>query len=184
MTRDLSQFDAARVLVVGDVMLDRYWHGATTRISPEAPVPVVRVTDTEVRAGGAANVAANISALGARVTLSGIVGEDDAARTLAELMHQSAVEYMPVADSTRPTVCKMRVMSRHQQLMRLDFEEPPEDDAVASQLMQRFAEKIGSYDVVVLSDYAKGTVSATSALIDAARDHDVRVLVADTVPLA
>ena len=177
MNFDLSEFDTARVLVLGDVMLDRYWHGATTRISPEAPVPVVRVTDTEARAGGAANVAANISALGAAVTLSGVVGDDEAARVLADLMQAHGVDYQPLADASRPTVSKMRVMSRHQQLMRLDFEEIPGDDKMARRLMARFAGAIGDYDVAVLSDYAKGTVSATSGFMDAARERGVRVLV-------
>ena len=177
MNLDLSEFDATRVLVLGDVMLDRYWHGATTRISPEAPVPIVHVTDTEARAGGAANVAANISALGAAVTLSGVVGDDEAAFMLADLMQAHGVDYQPHTDPSRPTVSKMRVMSRHQQLMRLDFEEVPGSDEVARALMSRFAGGIGDYDVVVLSDYAKGSLSATSGLLDAAEACGVRVLV-------
>ncbi|HGV6666173.1 TPA: PfkB family carbohydrate kinase, partial [Escherichia coli] len=124
-------FDQAPVLVVGDVMLDRYWHGATSRISPEAPVPVVRVEQHEDRPGGAANVALNLAALGAPAFLVGVTGEDEAAASLADSLGAVGVTTRFQRIAGQPTIVKLRVMSRHQQLLRVDFEEPFRTDAQA-----------------------------------------------------
>ena len=117
------QFNSAQVLVVGDVMLDRYWHGATARISPEAPVPVVQVQQREDRAGGAGNVALNIAALGGGVSLLGLVGADEEARVLAQRLQAAQVHCDFETITSHPTITKLRVISRHQQLLRMDFEE-------------------------------------------------------------
>ena len=123
MTMHLPSFKAARVLVVGDMMLDRYWHGGTSRISPEAPVPVVHVGDTEERPGGAANVALNTAALGARTRLLGIVGQDAAAGSLQAMLDSAGIAHALHKYPDKRTVTKLRVMSRQQQLIRLDFED-------------------------------------------------------------
>ncbi|HAJ92381.1 MAG TPA: bifunctional heptose 7-phosphate kinase/heptose 1-phosphate adenyltransferase [Gammaproteobacteria bacterium] len=169
-------FDQARVLVVGDVMLDRYWHGATSRISPEAPVPVVHVGQTEERAGGAANVALNIVALGAQTRLLGVTGDDEPADSLEALLSGAGIDcrFQKIADT--PTVTKLRVISRHQQLIRLDFEDGFEtiDGAV---LMESYRQALGHSDVVVLSDYGKGTLADIESLISLARAAGKPVLV-------
>jgi D-beta-D-heptose 7-phosphate kinase/D-beta-D-heptose 1-phosphate adenosyltransferase len=123
MKPELPDFDAAHVLVVGDLMLDRYWHGDTSRISPEAPVPVVRVGEAEERAGGAGNVALNIAALGAHATLLGLTGQDEASEALKKLLRKQGVacDFEQVLESA--TITKLRVLSRHQQLIRLDFDD-------------------------------------------------------------
>src|SRR5690554_4305796 len=123
MKLDIPRFDTARVLVVGDVMLDRYWHGATSRISPEAPVAVVRVQNTEDSPGGAGNVALNVAALGAAASLVGVVGDDPAGRDLETRLAAAGVLCEFLRSPSKPTVTKLRVVSRHQQLIRLDFEE-------------------------------------------------------------
>ncbi|MBN8443600.1 MAG: D-glycero-beta-D-manno-heptose-7-phosphate kinase [Thauera sp.] len=176
MLLPLPDFSGSRVLVVGDVMLDRYWHGATSRISPEAPVPVVRVGEDEVRAGGAGNVALNATALGARTTVVGLVGEDEAGRLLAAQLEGRGVRCALQTVSDAPTITKLRVISRHQQLIRLDFEQ-----AFAAQharLMESaVAELIGGADVLILSDYSKGTLAGVQALIALAREQGVPVVV-------
>lgn len=168
MSIDIPNFSSARVLVIGDVMLDRYWHGATSRISPEAPVPVVRVEREEWRPGGAANVALNIAALGGGVRLLGLVGQDEAAERLTEILQSRGVDTHLIALSGRPTITKLRVTSRHQQLMRLDFEEPllPATDDL---LVKEFEDHLRAVEVVVLSDYAKGTLAQPQRLIELAR---------------
>ncbi|QYK02006.1 bifunctional D-glycero-beta-D-manno-heptose-7-phosphate kinase/D-glycero-beta-D-manno-heptose 1-phosphate adenylyltransferase HldE [Shewanella psychrotolerans] len=176
MKISLPAFEKAKVLVVGDVMLDRYWTGATGRISPEAPVPVVRVNQVEDRPGGAANVALNIAALGGQVHLAGIVGEDETADALTQGVKTLGVEpkWHRVAD--KPTITKLRVMSRNQQLLRLDFEEPYA--ASHSQALLKQAEsELENVAVVVLSDYAKGAIDNPQAFIALARAKGVKVLV-------
>lgn len=157
-------------------MLDRYWHGATSRISPEAPVPVVQVNEDEVRAGGAGNVALNAAALGARSTVVGLVGEDEAARLLGERLQAQGVHchLQPVSDA--PTITKLRVISRHQQLIRLDFEQPfsPTHEALVQAAVVTL---LADSDVLILSDYAKGTLAGVAALIELARMHGVPVVV-------
>ncbi|TAM87794.1 MAG: D-glycero-beta-D-manno-heptose-7-phosphate kinase [Candidimonas sp.] len=171
--------DAVRrqhILVVGDVMLDRYWFGEVDRISPEAPVPVVRIARREDRLGGAANVARNAAALGARVTLVGVVGADEAGRRVRELVRDAGIAERLVDDGISPTTLKMRVLGRQQQLLRVDFEEGP-SEASLSAMSDWVADLIPAHDVVVLSDYAKGTLRHIEQLIDAARDAHRPVLV-------
>lgn len=172
----IPPFEKARVLVVGDVMLDRYWHGATSRISPEAPVPVVHVSQSEERAGGAANVALNIAALGARTRLLGVTGDDEAAASLQALLSGAGIDCQFQKISDTPTVTKLRVISRHQQLIRLDFEDGFEAiDCDA--LLAQYRQDLEHCDVVVLSDYGKGTLAAVEQLIAAARAAGKPVLV-------
>lgn len=123
MAQYLTEFNRAKVLVLGDVMLDRYWFGATNRISPEAPVPVVRVQENEERAGGAANVAMNIASLNVPVQLMGLIGQDETGAALSKLLQNQHIDCNFVALDTHPTITKLRILSRHQQLLRLDFEE-------------------------------------------------------------
>ena len=131
MKLSMPRFDQAAVLVAGDVMLDRYWHGGTSRISPEAPVPVVKVEQIEDRPGGAANVALNIAALGAAAALVGVTGEDEARQSLADSLAAAGVQAHFQCIDDQPTIVKLRVMSRHQQLLRMDFEEPFNTDPAA-----------------------------------------------------
>ncbi len=166
----------ARVLVAGDVMLDRYWHGPTGRISPEAPVPVVRVTDLEDRPGGAANVALNMAALGATAELVGVTGDDEAARILEERLHAAQVGCHFQKVTGLPTITKLRVISRQQQLLRLDFEEAFHDQD-PQPFADKVAEQLAHCGALVLSDYAKGALRDCQALIKLARDAGVPVLV-------
>jgi D-beta-D-heptose 7-phosphate kinase / D-beta-D-heptose 1-phosphate adenosyltransferase len=172
----LPKFESIRVLVMGDVMLDRYWHGETSRISPEAPVPVVRVTQQEDRPGGAGNVALNIAALGAKPALYSMCGEDDVADILEHKLTAAGVAVNFQRISGMPTVTKLRVLSLHQQLIRLDFEEPFHQVA-NHDLLSRCLHQIPTIDAVVLSDYAKGGIQNTQAIIDAANKANVPVLV-------
>ena len=125
MLATLPDFTQAKIIVIGDVMLDRYWSGQATRISPEAPVPVVRVNHGEDRVGGAANVALNIARLGGQVTLLGVVGDDAEGRELKQLLETEGVTCLFVAEPKLRTICKLRVMAQHQQLIRIDFEDLP-----------------------------------------------------------
>jgi D-beta-D-heptose 7-phosphate kinase/D-beta-D-heptose 1-phosphate adenosyltransferase len=164
------------VLVVGDVMLDRYWIGDARRVSQEAPVPVVDVQRTEDRPGGAANVALNVASLGARCTLVGLVGDDEAARTLRERLTAAGVICDLVVVDDWPTIVKLRVVSRNQQLLRTDFERPlPADHA--AQIRARLAAHLPQSTVVVLQDYDKGALSAPAELIAQARAQAVPVVV-------
>lgn len=174
MKLTMPRFDLAPVLVVGDVMLDRYWHGGTSRISPEAPVPVVRVDQIEDRPGGAANVALNIAALGAPAALVGVTGEDEAAASLLASLGAAGVDARFQRIATQPTIVKLRVMSRHQQLLRMDFEEPFETDAEA--LAAEVEHLLSGVKVLVLSDYGKGALKNHQALIQAARRKGIPVL--------
>ncbi|MFQ5658950.1 MAG: bifunctional D-glycero-beta-D-manno-heptose-7-phosphate kinase/D-glycero-beta-D-manno-heptose 1-phosphate adenylyltransferase HldE [Gammaproteobacteria bacterium] len=166
----------ARILVVGDVILDRYVYGDTTRISPEAPVPVVKVRSTRDRPGGAANVALNIGALGVTVQLIGITGEDENAEVLSGQLNDAGVQSRFVRQPGFPTITKLRVLSRHQQLLRLDYE-ADSVSADSNALQQLYIDELEQADAVILSDYAKGSLHATNALIDLARNSDIRVLV-------
>ena len=164
----LPDFSQAAVLVVGDLMLDRNWQGDTSRVSPEAPVPVVHVKDIEDRPGGAGNVALNIAGLNSTVTVLGYTGEDAAARALKEQLEQAKVTCQFEHLTDQPTITKLRVLSRHQQLIRLDFEESFHDLPV-EQLQQDYEQALPSHDVVVLSDYGKGTLASVQQLIATAR---------------
>ncbi len=172
----IPDFNEARVLVAGDVMLDRYWHGGTSRISPEAPVPVVRVEQAEDRPGGAGNVALNIAALGARAHLIGVTGEDEAAATLTQRLSAAGVACDFERLRGAPTVTKLRVISRQQQLIRLDFESGLPGFAPAA-LVTRLRAALPGADVVVLSDYGKGALAAVGELIAVARAAGKPVLV-------
>lgn len=176
MQIEFPRFENAQVMVVGDVMLDRYWHGATARISPEAPVPVVQVQQTEERAGGAGNVALNIAALGGGVSLLGVVGVDEAATSLAAQLSAARVHCDFQVAEGRPTITKLRVISRHQQLIRMDFEQPfaAED---SRQLLARLQAGLPHVGVVVLSDYNKGALDCVQRMIEVARAANVPVLV-------
>lgn len=164
------------ILVVGDCMLDRYWEGAVDRISPEAPVPVLQVQRETQRAGGAANVALNLVALGSEVRLLSLVGEDDAGAQLSGLMAQAGIGFEPVRDPAVQTVQKIRSVCRHQQLLRIDFEAPPPARCVRA-LTERAIALMPQHEWVLLSDYAKGSLAHCAELIAAARRHGCRVLV-------
>lgn len=172
----LPEFRQARVLVVGDVMLDRYWHGPANRISPEAPVPVVKVETIEERPGGAANVAMNIASLGAGATLIGLTGKDEAALSLQNQLQRAQVDCDFVAVATHPTITKLRVLARNQQLLRLDFE-TAFDSVDAAPLCARLQQHLHTAQALVLSDYGKGSLNAIQTMIDAARAADVPVLI-------
>lgn len=171
-----AQFAKTNLLVVGDVMLDRYWFGDSDRISPEAPVPVVQVSKVDERLGGAANVARNVAALGANTTILGVVGEDEAGKRIGELLRQSGVNSQLEVDPQVPTTVKLRVIARQQQLIRLDFEETPSQTAL-EQKLARFEKALGTADVLVLSDYGKGALSQVAAMIEYARAHNKVILV-------
>ncbi|MBA4218942.1 MAG: D-glycero-beta-D-manno-heptose-7-phosphate kinase [Proteobacteria bacterium] len=171
-----AQLAARRVLVVGDVMLDRYWHGAVDRISPEAPVPVVRVEREELRLGGAANVALNVRTLGAQATLLTVVGQDEAAQQLRQLLHQHDIATVLRDDKQLHTIVKLRVIGRAQQLIRIDFENEP-DHEVLSQMLDAFEEQLPSHDLVLFSDYGKGGLTHIPRMIELARRAGKPVLI-------
>jgi rfaE bifunctional protein kinase chain/domain len=166
----------ARLLVAGDVMLDRYWFGDVERISPEAPVPVVHVSRSDERPGGAANVARNAASLGADVTLLSVVGDDEPARVLQRLLEAQRVRPRFHRDASFPTIVKLRVISRQQQLLRIDFESPPGDDALAAKLAE-FENAVSGVDAVILSDYGKGGLAAVAEMIRLAKANAKPVLI-------
>ncbi len=160
-------FTGCNVLVVGDVMLDRYWFGDVARISPEAPVPIVRVTGSDERLGGAANVALNLAVLGVRASLIGIVGDDEPGRRIEALARESGIACRLATDAALPTTIKLRVIGRQQQLLRIDFEQAPGAPALASKLdaMRRL---LPECQVVVLSDYGKGSLAQIETMVSEA----------------
>jgi rfaE bifunctional protein kinase chain/domain len=166
----------SRILIVGDVMLDRYWFGDVNRISPEAPVPVVRVTRREERLGGAANVARNAVALGAQTGLLGIVGADEAGDTVEQLLTEQGVVSYLNRDVSISTIIKLRVIGHQQQLLRIDFEKPPTDTALRNKLTQ-FNALLPQYDIIVISDYAKGGLVNVTEMIAAAKAAGKTILV-------
>ena len=178
--RGFAEFRSAvaktRLLIVGDVMLDRYWFGEVERISPEAPVPVVKIARSEERPGGAANVARNAAALGAQTTLISVVGDDEPGRALDRLLAEDRVRTSFHRDNSLPTTVKLRVIGRQQQLLRIDFETSPSHEILASKLAD-YERTLGEFDVVVLSDYGKGGLAHISRMIDLARRRDIPVLV-------
>ena len=176
MNVKIPAFDNARVLVVGDLMLDRYWHGPTSRISPEAPVPVVRVDEIEERPGGAGNVALNIATLGGQCKVLGLTGDDEAAQALERRLESSNVDCSFTRLDDSSTITKLRVISRHQQLIRLDFEDGFQGHD-AKKLEQNFKQQIKTSDVIICSDYGKGCLSDVQALIQIAVDANKPVLV-------
>jgi len=172
----LPNYSSGRVLVIGDLMLDRYWHGSTSRISPEAPVPVVHVSDDEQRAGGAGNVALNIAALGGKVSVLGFVGNDEPAQTLQSLLQDAGILCLFETLADYPTITKLRVISRHQQLIRLDFEDGFHSVENEKLLHQYHAEMMQA-NVVVLSDYGKGTLNQIEKYIKLATQLNKPVLI-------
>lgn len=174
---ELPAFDGARVLVVGDVMLDRYWFGDVHRISPEAPVPVLKVNRVDERPGGAANVARNIAALGAHATLLSVVGNDEAGACLEKLLKQHAnLDAILHRDGSISTIIKLRAVARHQQLLRIDFETPPSHEVLHAALVD-FAAQLPLADVVILSDYGKGGLAHIAQMVKLAKEAGKPVLV-------
>lgn len=176
MPLTLPNCENARVLVVGDVMLDRYWFGDVSRISPEAPVPIVHVNKTEERPGGAANVARNIASLGGSATLLSVVGDDEAGRVLVDLLTKENVATHFHKDASLPTTVKLRVIGRQQQLMRIDFETPPSREVLEDKL-DDFESMVDAHDVVILSDYGKGGLTHVTKMIDAAKRHGKKIMI-------
>ena len=182
----IGDFPKRQALVVGDVMLDRFIVGRVTRISPEAPVPVVRFQSEHARLGGAANVAENLTALGARVSLVGMVGADPAASRLRELLTRSGIcpDFL-VADSNRPTIEKLRIVTeRHQQVARIDYEEDGDATGIVEQqIMHAISALLSAVDVVLVSDYLKGTIteSVVHLLLEAKR-HGTPVVIDPKIP--
>jgi rfaE bifunctional protein kinase chain/domain len=171
-----EQLARCRVLVVGDAMLDRYWFGEVERISPEAPVPVVKVSGTEERLGGAANVARNVVAVGAQAGLLAVLGEDDAGRSIEELVNKSTIRPHLHTDATLATTVKLRVIGRRQQVVRIDFESVPEAEVLSAHL-DEYAALLPDYDAVLLSDYGKGGLTHIARMIEMARAAALPVLV-------
>ena len=166
----------ARVLIVGDVMLDRYWFGDVSRISPEAPVPVAKVERTEDRPGGAANVARNCVALGARTALLSVVGADEPGQTLARLLSEAKIDASLHEDAKLNTTVKLRVVARQQQLIRIDFENSPDHEVLRAKLAD-FEQRLVDCDAVILSDYGKGGLTHITDMIRFARAAGKPVLV-------
>lgn len=162
------ELNTVRILIVGDVMLDRYWFGDVNRISPEAPVPIVRVDRREARLGGAANVARNSAALGAQTGLLGVVGADEAGAEVEQMLESAGIHSYLKRDDAISTIVKLRVIGRQQQMVRIDFEEAPTDTVLRDKLEQ-FKTLLPDYDVIVLSDYAKGSLVNVADMIASAR---------------
>ncbi len=173
---NLKKLATARILVAGDVMLDQYWMGSVDRISPEAPVPVVTVNKSEVRLGGAGNVARNIISMDGSSALIGIIGQDDAGRNLTELVEQAGIHALFQSDPDCKTTVKLRVVSKNQQLLRADFESRP-DQLVLAGMLADFREHVGNHDAVVLSDYGKGGLADVEEMISVARQAGKPVLI-------
>jgi rfaE bifunctional protein kinase chain/domain len=171
-----EQLAKASVLVVGDVMLDRYWYGAVDRISPEAPVPVVRITREEERNGGAANVAYNVVTLGAQASLLTVVGEDEASHKLEALVAQTGIRTYFGRDADLKTTVKLRVIGRQQQLLRLDFENTPKNELLASQTAE-FESLLPHHQAILFSDYGKGGLAHISDMIARARTAGKPILI-------
>ena len=172
----LDKVAQVRLLVVGDVMLDRYWFGEVSRISPEAPVPVVKVERIEERLGGAANVARNAAAVGAKTALLSVVGDDDAGRSLSRMLIEGEIDAGLHVDSAIDTTVKLRVIGRQQQLLRIDFETPPSHEILQAKLVE-FEKRVAESDVVILSDYGKGGLTHIAEMIRLARAAGKPVLV-------
>ena len=175
MLRDLD-FDSVRVLVVGDVMLDRYWLGSVDRVSPEAPVPVVRIDETDLRVGGAGNVAANVRGLGAVCHLVSVIGDDEAGVNVNDILGQHGVDRHLHVDPLSRTTEKLRIIGKNQQLLRADFEDKPRSNVV-DRCFADYEELIGNVDVIIISDYGKGSVQSTGGMIQLARQKKIPVVV-------
>src|SRR5450830_1662802 len=176
LSATLAATNKARILIVGDVMLDRYWFGEVNRISPEAPVPIVRVERREERLGGAANVARNAATLGAQTGLLGVIGQDEAGTVVEGLLSELGISSYLNRDQAISTIIKLRVIGRQQQLVRVDFEDAPTDTVLRDKLTQ-FNALAGDYDVIILSDYAKGSLVNVADMIRVGRKLGKRILV-------
>jgi rfaE bifunctional protein kinase chain/domain len=176
MTDMKAKFQRARVLVVGDAMLDRYWFGSVERISPEAPVPIVRVGREEERLGGAANVALNIKSLGAQASLMTVVGTDEPAGKLRKLLAEHGVKSLLGNDAKLNTIVKLRVIGRSQQLIRLDFESQPDHEVLAL-MLNDYQRVLPEHDAVLFSDYGKGGLTHIPRMIALAREAGKPVLI-------
>jgi rfaE bifunctional protein kinase chain/domain len=172
----LRSFEKARVLVVGDIMLDRYWFGDVGRVSPEAPVPIVKIERVEERPGGAANVARNITALGGQAVLLSVTGRDEAGKRVTALLKREKVHALLHHDKTLSTTIKLRVIGRHQQLLRIDFETAPSHEVLLAALGD-YRRMLPKVDVVILSDYGKGGLAHIEKMITLARGAGKKVLV-------
>lgn len=172
----LDKLSRVKLLVVGDVMLDRYWFGEVSRISPEAPVPVVKVERMEERLGGAANVARNAASLGATTALLSVVGDDDAGRSLDRMLDEGSIDAGLHIDRQIDTTVKLRVIGRQQQLLRIDFETAPSHEVLQAKLAD-FERRVAASDVVILSDYGKGGLTHIAEMIRIARSANKPVLV-------
>lgn len=176
MATTITSTNSPRILIVGDVMLDRYWFGEVNRISPEAPVPIVRVERREERLGGAANVARNAATLGAQTGLLGVIGQDEAGTVVEGLLSELGISSYLNRDPAISTIIKLRVIGRQQQLVRVDFEDAPTDTVLRDKLTQ-FNALVGDYDVIILSDYAKGSLVNVADMISVGRKLGKRILV-------
>ena len=176
MKLEMPPFQHARLLVIGDVMLDRYWHGSASRVSPEAPVPVVQVTNREDRPGGAGNVALNIAALGSAVRLVGVVGDDETGLELLSRLKAAGVYCDFLQSEEKPTITKLRIISQHQQLIRLDFEKAFEASDIIG-LQDKAKSLVDDSQVMVLSDYGKGALQDIIDLIDLGRSRNIPIIV-------
>ena len=172
----ISNLSQQKILVVGDAMLDRYWHGIVERISPEAPVPVLKVTQQEDRLGGAGNVAFNVAKLGAQVSLLSVLGDDDGARNMSQLLESGSINSLVEIDSEFQTIVKLRLIGHAQQLLRVDFENKP-NSALIALFLEKFKREIPKYNLVIFSDYNKGSLVNVGEMISLANNLQIPVLV-------
>ncbi len=176
MLFDQLDFRGTKILVIGDLMLDQYWFGDTSRISPEAPVPVVKITGSETRFGGAANAALNVHSLGADVSVAGIIGNDDNGKALKSLLAEKDMHDFTIASDECQTISKLRMISRNQQVVRADFEEEFSPSAI-TEITEQCTQSLSGYDVILLSDYNKGTLDNCSDIIAAANKKNIKVII-------
>lgn len=176
MLFDQLDFRGTQILVIGDLMLDQYWFGDTSRISPEAPVPVVKITGSETRFGGAANAAFNVHSLGADVSVAGIIGNDENGRALKALLAEKNMHDATITVNNCKTISKLRMISRNQQIVRADFEEPYPTTAITS-ITEQCTQSLANYNVILLSDYNKGTLDNCADIIAAATKKNIKVIV-------
>lgn len=177
MKINLLEFNKVKILVVGDVMLDRYWHGLTKRISPEAPVPIVEINEIQEKLGGAANVAMNIKQLGATPYLIGITGIDEAEKIISIKLNKEKIDNHLIKLKNHSTIIKLRVMSHNQHLIRLDFEKEIKNINVSDLIFEKINKILTNFDAIVISDYNKGTVNNLSSVINQARNYNIPILV-------
>ena len=172
----LDKFNQLNVLVVGDLMLDRYWKGDANRISPEAPVPIITIRERSMRIGGAGNVAVNLNALGVKTGLISVIGKDEAGRSLTALLDEAGIDAWLEIDQEMETIVKLRVLSRNQQLLRVDFETYPTHE-VLDVCLEIYKKELTNYDAVIISDYGKGGLKHIESMIKMAKQHDIPVIV-------